>query len=207
VTQAQCNGSWSSDLATCQANAQTSCESIPNVSCQDTDGGRNLPQKGTLTRQSITREDSCGAVLNGESMITVLHEYYCDGTVSAGYKKEDIQCTGGTSCQNGACVSQGGEGGEGGGQEVGYEPAHTCTDIDGGVNVRVKGGSDTPGIGLSTDVCADGQHAPIGYPRDNTHIFETACVQPSRESGYEYDGVQYYMACPSGTTCSDGACQ
>jgi hypothetical protein len=43
VTQAQCNGSWSSDLATCQANAQTSCESIPHVSCQDTDGGRNLP--------------------------------------------------------------------------------------------------------------------------------------------------------------------
>lgn len=64
--------------------------------CADSDNGKDIWTKGTVTRNGSTYIDYC------TNNVTV-HEYFCDNN---NLGEEDISCPSGTICQDGRCLHQ-----------------------------------------------------------------------------------------------------
>lgn len=95
-------------------------EPLP-YTCTDTDGGKNIDEKGTITYTNangeFTATDECVTAIT-------IREFWCDGFNGESYFDE---CPG--SCSNGACI-------EG---ERPEDETPTCTDTDGGEVYDVRG--------------------------------------------------------------------
>jgi hypothetical protein len=109
---------------------------------------------------------------------SVLIERYCATINGTPYNVSNVQYSCPYGCSNGACVNAT--------VTPTPTPVANCTDSDGGLNYGVKGTATKGGTSI-TDSC----YSPA-------HVYEMYC------SGNELASGVY--ACPSGTTCSDGAC-
>jgi len=107
-------------MGICQSNATQS-----QTLCSDTDGGKNLLQKGTaVMRDEPEASDFC---VGGTSV----QENYCEGGM---LKVETSSCPQGTICEDGACTND------------------LCQDSDNGSNVYSKGTASKGGLSY-TDSC------------------------------------------------------
>lgn len=111
--------------------------------CSDTDGGKNIAVKGTMTGLFDdgykSKSDYCtedGGELDGK-----LLEFYCttDGKATVA---DVVECANG--CENGACV------------EETEAQDQECTDTDNGKDYNVKGATSTE-LGSFTDFCVSPQ--------------------------------------------------
>ncbi|MEM4598631.1 MAG: hypothetical protein QW400_02980 [Candidatus Diapherotrites archaeon] len=104
-------------------------EAKPSSNCSDSDGGRNVYEKGTVNENGKLSTDHCSC---GGSKVV---EYFCSGGMTA---VSEEYCPTGYTCKDGACV-------QGSSPEV-------CNDTDGGKNFNSKG-SVTFGGQTYTDFC------------------------------------------------------
>jgi len=104
----------------CQSNATK-----PETLCSDSDGGRNLLEKGTAQMHD---EPAVSDFCIGNASV---QENYCE---SGELKIETAACPGNTVCEEGACTSD------------------LCSDTDGGSNVYSKGTASKGGQSY-TDAC------------------------------------------------------
>jgi subtilisin family serine protease len=91
---------------------------VTNMTCTDTDNGKNFFLKGNTTVNNITKIDFCSWERDKGFMV---NEYYCSNNQSASIK---YTCPG--NCVDGACV------------QVANQTT-TCTDSDGGINYYTQG--------------------------------------------------------------------
>ncbi|MDP3725627.1 MAG: fibronectin type III domain-containing protein, partial [bacterium] len=160
-----------------QVQTQTVLAAVAS-SCTDTDGGLNFFSKGTQSVPGYTYTDYC----SGANLV----ENYC-GTLSDStrvYNSNFYVCAGG-SCVNGVCPSS---------------PSQiypTCTDSDGGVNLAVAGTvsytRNSATVYTASDSCSG-----------SLNIIEQVCAKT--DNGY-FEHTNINRACPSGTSCSSGACK
>lgn len=83
--------------------------SPPELICSDTDGGKNMSQRGTVTLRNA--QTSSGFRFETDTCLSaeVLREYYCDGKSKSilnplTIAQDTSPCPSGTKCQAGACV-------------------------------------------------------------------------------------------------------
>lgn len=112
------NGKCVSSEITCPLNAKCNpktgkCESVPplppspNITCTDSDGGKDYYVKGVVKTDSESKVDSC-TYCTGEcqprtnctSTCFAVEEYYC---IERGINKEVYNCPNG--CKDGACIN------------------------------------------------------------------------------------------------------
>jgi hypothetical protein len=147
------------------------------LECTETDDGNDPYTAGEITGIRYAGDGVQTATDNCLSE-TTLNEYYCEDGL-----KDVEQVTCGTyGCYNDACVSD----------------EQTCTDSDGGVDYTVKG--TVTGTWLST-----GDEVEIEDRCGTTSdlIIEFKC---NKHNYAFYADSSSGVRCPSGTTCSDGAC-
>lgn len=132
---AQDAGAKISYMGICQSNSSASTEL-----CTDTDGGKNLLEKGAVNEagQNATW-DACAGV-NG------LQEWHCDSGKAIA---ETMQCPNGTVCEDGMCTGD------------------ICADSDGGKTPGVKG-TASKGAFQAEDSCSDSKHVIENYCEGNT---------------------------------------
>jgi hypothetical protein len=173
-----------------------------SIKCTETNGGLNYNQKGTATGNDEvtnifgTYSDSCGNKIGEESLSkgSYIAEKHCSGFSSENGPYVHTQWYGcPNGCVNGACVKE---------IELVEEVQKDCTDPD-GTNVFTK----TWAKGWSSynqktvswgDHCAQTTNGP--QTDTGIYIYEAICDATGH---VDYLHVQ---KCPSGTTCSDGAC-
>jgi len=183
------------------------CQDGACVSCSDSDGGLNFNVKGTCTAGSLSKTDYCDSSFR-------IAEYQC--TSSYPCYLTIRSCESGKICQDGACVTNSttctpktcsqlgktcGTWDNGCGTQINCGTcstgqtcsngicistnATTCTDSDGGLNYNVKG------------TCNNGTSVQ-DYCSSTSLLKEYKCV--------ERDCALNSYNCPTGQTCSDGAC-
>lgn len=121
---------------TTQCGAGLSCKSgvCAEVTCSDSDGGKNVNAKGETKLSNSTKSAVDVCAWNGK-----VRENYCEG-----YKNLtiDLDCPSGTSCKDGACVAG----------------TNSCSDSDGGTDLTIKGTVTATGadgkVNKSTDFCS-----------------------------------------------------
>jgi len=173
-----------------------------NITCADTDNGKNYSQKGTTSLSDGTsKTDIC--FIGMESPI--LQEYYCE---NGSIQKETVSCD---VCTDGVCV-------------VSSTP-QPCTDSDDGADYYQAGILDS-GSEIHRDTCwlnyiaenrFDIDTNSILYQRFENSVVEYSCQWPSdrtSSSGVldsillnDEQGNPFFMTffnCPNG--CSNGAC-
>ncbi len=154
------------------------------VSCEDTDGGFKLEQKGEVT---VTYDDGSKRVSPDRCYNSKgnkgIQENFCNKKSN---KREwrSTNCGDGKICQNGACVI-----------------ASTCTDTDEGKDVYTKGTItlDPPvgGISTKTDTCWLAPNEVEECESENQcYVHEYSCLNPA--------SYVDSTLCPYG--CRDGAC-
>ncbi len=79
--------------------------------CTDSDGGKDVEEKGTIRKAETTQEDSCFSASS-------VKEYYCEGKM---IKSETIPCPANYVCEEGRCKKE------------------VCLDSDGGKDTSKKG--------------------------------------------------------------------
>ncbi len=142
---AQCLDSCNASGKVCGADGNTyesGCHALcmgvqsayagPCGQCQDSDGGKNRSQKGTVTTASSRQTDYCAGFYSVE-------EYYCQNGLMG---RETIQCEAYEECRDGAC-----------GAPPPKEPAPECIDND-GTDIYTKGVVNGSGA-LYQDSCED----------------------------------------------------
>ncbi len=206
------------------AMSSGSCEK-----CADTDNGKNVLQRGTLTVANQTKADACVTD-------TKILEYYC--TSDGGWNMSELSCPADYICKEGACAIP------------------QCTDSDNGADVFTNGTTVKSNV-TKTDHCFDANHAikyhcenneikeatvscPAGYACENGACLES-CTSTVNGTGVTYDiytndtvtkggsssvdycfnsqkVVDYYCTssgtvasqttvCSPGFTCENGACR
>ena len=204
---------------TCSAgySCNSSGKCVLNPTCTDTDSSTyptiNYTLKGTASNQTASLTDYCFSN-------TTLYEFYCNSSGNLRINLNSYTCPSGYNCSNGACVSAPtcipvtctqlnrncGISNNGCGVNLncgtcengfscvnGLCKVTNCTDTDNGVNVSIKGriyGFDGYNYFSNWDYCALGGVADyVCYNDPSMGVWGTA-----------------FMSCPSGTTCSNGAC-
>ena len=102
----------------------------PEPACNDSDGGKNVTVRGTVTAGGDSSTDSCNGTV-------AVKEYYCDDNESA---SRVMDCPGGTACESGKCA----------------EIEEGCDDSDDGESVTKKGTVTITGVNGTknyTDTC------------------------------------------------------
>ncbi|MBI5728257.1 MAG: hypothetical protein HY984_00715 [Candidatus Magasanikbacteria bacterium] len=181
VTEWYCeNGKIKSENHDCGVGKQCiygACVSA-QISCTDSDGGRNIYQKGTLRQtdasgRQTTKVDAC----DGQRFVT---EYYC--TLTQGYESGRYYCGSTSVCVDGECRPE----------NAPNQPNQACTDSDGGKNPNQKGqtrGQNSSGYYSSwDDSCAS-----------QTSVSEYYCASNGKVASE-------LMACGSGRACQNGVC-
>jgi hypothetical protein len=158
----------------------------PSIICTDSDGN-NIYKKG-MTKEILPHvtydfPDKC----DGPSKVI---EYTCPNSNSNVYVNT-INCPTGYSCSDGACIK-------------GTQTTYTCSENDGGSNYYKKGTTYgthyvSKKTGAFTDSCTIIKAGAETY--SSKYIKEFFCKE---SDGYVY---MYYDECPSGYSCSDGACK
>jgi hypothetical protein len=140
--------------------------------CTDSDGGKNIYQKGTATDADETQTDSCSTYTANR----ILERWCRDGISVEGYYQD---CPSGYTCSDGACIT---------------DQTEICTDSDGGKDYYVQGTAS--GIyGSGTDFCY-GEKYPSSNQKNYVQEYFCDPNNPwSASTGYN---------CPNG--CSNGAC-
>ncbi|MEK6968357.1 MAG: thrombospondin type 3 repeat-containing protein [Nanoarchaeota archaeon] len=126
------------------------CVVAPQISCTETDNGKDIYVKGTVTSINGVEVDACLGNVN-------ILEYYCSTPINSSFSLES--CPAGYYCSNGACI-------------VGPPPAPTCTDTDGGINVTVRGTASTPNQS-QTDSCLSASMVTEYYCVNNEVVSTT----------------------------------
>lgn len=181
VTEWYCdNGKIKSETHDCGTGKQCiygACVSA-QIRCTDSDGGRNIYQKGTLEHADAsgnrtTKVDVC----DGQRFVT---EYYC--TLTENYESGRYYCGPTSVCTDGECRPE----------SAPNQPNPACTDSDGGKNANQKGqtrGKSSTGY-YSTweDSCAS-----------QNSVTEYYCARNGQVDSE-------FINCGSGKTCQDGVC-
>ncbi|NIO21399.1 MAG: hypothetical protein GTN76_11840 [Candidatus Aenigmarchaeota archaeon] len=161
------------------------CVKIASGTCTDSDGGKEYYEKGTTTKGTNVKTDSC----NGNK----LKEFYC---ANNNIKKQVTDCTNHLGaippnrgmylrmiCKNGACVNP--------------PKSNSCTDSD-GYN-PLKKGTCTDDWGTYQERCSE---VSFDY-----NVAEFRCYSDSTWG--RYCAADWYYECNwrNGWWCSEGACQ
>jgi|GEM_PF-6122177 len=122
------------------------------TSCNDSDGGDNRLQKGTVKEGVYSETDTCVGY-------NTLVEFECliQSTSRPAFQRQVVDCNAGMICYDGACIKA---------------ASSTCNDTDGGLNYFVKGKAEfnNPGVdsGYMTDACIDANRLREYYCKDGT---------------------------------------
>jgi hypothetical protein len=119
------NNFLSSEIMNCGEDYECSKGACIFSSCEDSDGGQNLLEKGTTRKRSVIEDDECSGTYNVE-------EYYC---IDNKIQSTTNTCPSGYWCSNGECV---------------VEP--DCTDSDSGKDY-FNDGTVTKGSETKNDAC------------------------------------------------------
>jgi len=202
VREYSCEGlNLKTELISCPSGYHCSGgDCYSNVACEDTDGGPDRYEKGTLTVGNIQRTDFCS---NSETLV----EFSCSGTDS--YTQESYVCPSGYGCSNGRCVSV------------------SCDDSDGS-DIYTKGTVSDSNDDY-TDYCSGGKvveytcsgnyaasnsySCPSGYYCSDGHCIVSPCYDSDGGSndklskGYvTYQGSTYFDYCESAMQVAEYYC-
>jgi len=151
------------------------CSTTPTKPCDDTDGGKNYFEEGSLTIEPDTYNDVCNS--------GVLTEYYCENMM---LKSATYECP--LGCDGNACKED---------MWVASDPDGFCWDSDGGLNYFSKGyGGGGPVKGDACDgntllECTCAYSDSIGWYRqcetkDSVYVCPNSCeCFPPPEGYYE----------------------
>lgn len=185
------DGSIGSQILDCEGEYGCDNGACRILRCEDSDGGKDLLTRGTTTKGTTSKEDSCSGTYNVE-------EFYCEDNR---IRSTTSTCPPGLWCENGRCVS---------------EPQ--CSETDGGYVITVAG-TASKGTASKTDRCISTstieEHyceansikttttsCPSGYwCKDNACVLEPSCS--------DSDGQDIYTAgtATKGTQSSPDSCQ